>query len=287
MSSVEMHLETYLSRIGFAGPAEPSLEVLRSVHKGHLMSVPFENLTAHSGGRVQLDLPLLYEKIVNQRRGGFCCENNGLFYWLLSQLGFHVTLLSGQVRSMITGYYGPPLDHLVLMVSLDGQRWLCDVGFGSAGFSVPLSLETSGPQEQGHRVYRIRKDTGLHFLEWQQEEIKGADGDWTEIYKFTLDPRCLEDFDEMCWYHQSSPCSIFFCKSLCTVLKPGGRLTYIGRRLTSTTFPSEETGGVLETTTRELKDEEIPGILAEKFGIVLNSPLIPKDEAITPPPVMY
>lgn len=43
---------------------------------------------------------------------------------------------------------------------------------------------------------------------------------------------------------------------------------------------------MVETTT-ELKDEEIPGVLAEKFGIVLHSPLIAKDEKITPPPVMY
>ncbi|XP_068438010.1 arylamine N-acetyltransferase, pineal gland isozyme NAT-10-like [Clinocottus analis] len=282
-----MHVETYLSRIGFAGPAEPCLEVLRSVHTRHLMSVPFENLTAHSGGRVQLALPLLYAKIVEQRRGGFCCENNGLFSWLLSELGFQVTLLSGQVKRETTGCYGPPFDHLVLMVSLDGQRWLCDVGFGSAGFSVPVSLDTSGPQEQGQRVYRVRRmDTGMHFLEWQQEN-RGADGDCTEIYKFTLEPRCLEDFEEMCWYHQSSPCSIFFCKSLCTVLKPGGRLTYIGHQLISTVFLPEATGGGLKTTTRELKDEEIPGILAEEFGVVLNSPLIPKDEIVKPLPLMY
>ncbi|XP_034416646.1 arylamine N-acetyltransferase, pineal gland isozyme NAT-10-like [Cyclopterus lumpus] len=282
-----MHVETYLSRIGFTGPAEPRLEVLRSVHTCHLMSVPFENLTVHSGGRIQLALPLLYAKIVDQRRGGFCCENNGLFSWLLSELGFQVTLLSGQVKRVTTGCYGPPFDHLVLMVSLGGQRWLCDVGFGSAGFSIPLSLETSGPQEQGHRVYRVRKDSGMHFLEWQQEENRGAAGDWTGIYKFTLEPRCLEDFDEMCWHHQSSPCSIFFCKSMCTILQPGGRLTYIGRRLTSTAFLSEASGTLLKTTTRELKDEEIPGILAEGFGVVLNSPLIPKDEMVVPLPVMY
>ena len=87
--------------------------------------------------------------------------------------------------------------------------------------------------------------------------------------------------------HQSSPCSIFFCKSLCTVLKTHGRVTYIGRRLIKTTFPSEATGGVLETRTRDLEDDEIPAVLEEEFGIVLQSPLIPKDETITPPAVMY
>lgn len=287
-----MDVQKYLSRIGFVCPAaelEQSLEVLRSVQTCHLMSVPFEDLTVHSGGRVRLELPLLYDKIVNRRRGGFCFENNGLFSWLLTQLGFQVTLISGQVRNSITGRYGPPFDHLIIVVTLEGRRWLVDVGFGSAGFSTPLSLEDSGPQEQGHRVYRIRKEAGggMHFLEWQQEENRGADGDWVEIYKFTLDPRCLEDLTEMCQYHQSSPSSIFFCKSCCTILKPAGRLTYIGHRLITATYPDEKTGRGFESITEELTDDQIPIILEEKFGIVLDSVLIPKDETITPPPVMY
>ncbi|XP_047424428.1 arylamine N-acetyltransferase 2-like [Mugil cephalus] len=287
MNSEQMDVEKYLLRIGFAAPAEANLEVLRSVHTCHLLSVPFENLTVHSGGRVRLDLPLLYDKIVNQRRGGFCFENNSLFWWLLTNLGFRVTVISGQVRNQVTCRYAPSNDHLILVVSLEGRRWLCDVGFGVPGFSAPLSLETSAPQVQGHRVYRLRKDGDVHFLEWQGEQNRGADGDWVEIYKFTLEPRRLEDFAEMCHYHQSSPSSIFFCKSLCTVLKPWGRVAYVGHRLTTTTYPTTEATGGVETTTRELKEEEIPGVLAEEFGIVLLSPLKPKDEPITPPPVMY
>lgn len=275
-----MDPQKYLSRIGLAAPPEASVDALRALHVAHLLAVPFENLTVHSGGRVQLELPLLFEKIVNRRRGGFCYENNGLFSWLLAELGFRVTLLSAQVRNEFTGRYGPPFDHLLLTVTLDGRRWLCDVGFGSRGFSAPLSLESSEPQVQAHRVYRIREGPGARFVEWQGEGSSA--GVWTEIYKFTLEPRRLEDFAEMCRYHQNSPCSIFFCKSLCSVLTPRGRLTYIGRRLSSTTFPSE--AGGLETTTRELRDQEIPAVLAEKFGIELQTELVPKDEKITPPP---
>ncbi|CAJ1082296.1 arylamine N-acetyltransferase 2-like [Xyrichtys novacula] len=234
MTSPDMDVKTYLTRIGYSGPTEPTLDVLRSVHLHHQLSV---------------------------------------------------TLFSGQVKSLKTGFYGPPFDHLIILVTLDGKRWLCDVGFGSQGFSSPLSLDTSDPQKLGHMVYRIREEKGMHFVEWQQEEIREPDGDWGAIYKFTFEPRCLEDFAEMCEYHQSSPCSIFFCKSFCTVLKSGGRLTYIGHRLTSTTFPTETHG--IETSTREVKDEEIPQVLADGFGIVLKSPFIPKDEAITPPTEMY
>ncbi|XP_060949702.1 arylamine N-acetyltransferase, pineal gland isozyme NAT-3-like [Limanda limanda] len=277
-----MDVQKYLTRIGSLVPAEPDLDALRSLHTRHLLSVPFDDLTVHSGGRVELDLPLIYDKIVTRRRGGLCYENNGLFSWLLSSLGFQVTMLSAQVKNC--GVYGPPFDHLALLVTLQGRRWLCDVGFGAAGFSVPLSLETSGPQVEGHGVNRIRKQGDVHFLEWQGENT-GADGVWKELYKFTLDPRRLEDFTDMCQYHQISTCSLIFCKSLCVILKPGGWLICMGRRLISTTFTTEGAG--FKTTTRVLQDEEIAIILAEEFGIVLNSPLTPKDETMTPPPVMY
>lgn len=282
-----MDVRAYLSRINYSGKVEPTLEVLRSLHICHLMSVPFENLDTHSGGRVQLDTAIMYDKIVNQRRGGVCYENNGLFSWLLIQLGFKVTVLSAQVKNRLTDFYGPPFDHFVIMVTMDGHHWLCDVGFGVPGFWMPLSLDTSGLQEQGHRVYRIREASGMRFVEWQQEENRGMTGDWSEIFKFTLEPRQLEDFAEMCEYHQSSPYSIFFCKTACTVLKPGGRVTYLGRKLMEVEFPKEGTGNEVKTTTREIKDHEVVEMLAENFGIVLKSPLIPKDEAVTPPPCNY
>ncbi|XP_062335455.1 arylamine N-acetyltransferase 2-like [Osmerus eperlanus] len=276
-----MDQQKYLHRIGYENPAVATLDVLRCVHRCHLMTVPFENLTVHSGGRVRLELPLLYNKIVNLRRGGFCFENNGIFSWLLSEIGFEVTLLSGQVRNSITGRYGPPFDHCISMVNVDGKRWLCHVGFGAAGFEFPISLENTEPQVQGHRVYRIRKDQNMHFLEWQDEENVGLAGKWSEIYKFTLEARCREDFTAMCDYHQNSPSSIFFRKSLCSILKPTGRLTYMGYKLITSQFPSKD-GDNITKTTRELRHEEIPDILKEEFGIVLESPLIPKDEDITP-----
>lgn len=251
------------------------------------MTVPFENLTIHIGERVRLELPLLYEKIVVMRRGGFCFENNGLFSWLLSQMGFDVTVLSGQVRNRFTGAYGPPFDHFIMMVKLDGHRWLCDVGFGS-GFQLPLSLETDSPQVQSHGAYRLRSQGNFIFMEVKSEtEVAGVGEEcWTEQYKFTLEPRERVDFRAMCDYHQSSASSIFFCKSLCSLLLPTGRITIMGRRLIVTSLSSMD-GQQDAKTTRDLSDEEITELLREKFGIVLHSPLTPKDVEIVPPPVTY
>ncbi|XP_030625194.1 arylamine N-acetyltransferase 2-like [Chanos chanos] len=280
-----MDVQKYLRRIGCADPCPPTLDTLRYIHRNHLLNVPFENLTIHSGGWVNLELPSLYEKIVLQRRGGFCFENNGLFSWLLVQLGFEVTILSAQVRNRFTGLYGPPFDHFIMQVTVDGHRWLCDVGFGS-GFELPLSLETDGPQKQGRGVYRLRHQGETIFLGTQssnQSEVK--QNQWTELYKFTLEPRRREDFHAMCDYHQTSPSSVFFCKSLCSLLLTHGRVTYMGRKLKVTTFSPED--GQQQITETDLSDEEIPEILKEKFGIVLPFPLIPKDIEIVPPAVIY
>lgn len=280
-----MDVQEYLLRISYSMscPCSPTLETLRVLHLQHLLVVPFEDLTIHNGGRVRLELPLLYDKIVLKRRGGFCYENNGLFSWLLSQLGFEVVILSAQVKNRFTGAYGPPFDHMVMMVTLEGQRWLCDVGFG-AGFQLPLSLETDSPQTQSHGVYRVRAHGNLLYMETHSDSDDGAS--WVEVYKFTLQPYQREDFKAMCEYHQSSVSSIFFCKSLCSLLLPNGRITLMGRKLIITHLASED-GPPVKTTKTDLTDEEIANILKEKFGIVLTSPLITKDMDIVPPSVNY
>lgn len=259
----------------------PTLDTLRFLHLQHLLTVPFEDLTIHTGDRVSLELQLLYDKIVLKKRGGFCYENNGLFSWLLSQLGFEVVILSAQVKNRLTGCYGPPFDHLVMMVTLDGQRWLCDVGFG-AGFQLPLLLETDRPQTQSHGVYRVRAHGNLRFMETESDDGSS----WVELYKFTLQ-RCLrKDFTAMCEYHQTSSSSVFFCKSLCSLLLPNGRITLMGRNLINTHW-SGEGGPPVKTTKTDLTDQEIIQILREMFGIVLMSPLIIKDDDIVPPSVNY
>ncbi|TSK98462.1 Arylamine N-acetyltransferase, pineal gland isozyme NAT-3 [Bagarius yarrelli] len=278
-----MDVQEYLLRIGCSRSflCAPTLDTLRFLHLQHLLTVPFEDLTIHTGDRVSLKLQLIYDKIVFRKRGGFCYENNGLFSWLLSQLGFKVVILSAQVKSRITGCYGPPFDHLIMMVTLDGERWLCDVGFGP-GFQLPLLLETETPQTQSHGVYRVRTHGNLRFV-----ETKSDDGSsWVELYKFNLQPCLREDFTTMCEYHQTSINSVFFCKSLCSLLLPNGRITLMGRNLITTRL-SGEGGPPVKTTKTDLSDEEIIQILREKFRIILMSPLIVKDQDIVPPPVNY
>src|SRR6185369_6716834 len=147
-----MNADAYLKRINYNGPREVSAETLRALQVAHLMSVPFENLSIHAGESIVLDEDALFTKIVDQRRGGFCYECNGLFAGLLRELGFDVVMLGAGVAHA-TGGFGPIFDHMALMVRLD-QRWLIDVGFGDS-FLEPLRLDTRADQAQGTRSFRV------------------------------------------------------------------------------------------------------------------------------------
>src|SRR3954468_17014397 len=145
-----MNVAAYLERIGYQGPRAPTAETLRRLHLAHLYAVPFENLSIHWGEPIQLDDEALFEKIVVQRRGGFCYELNGLFAALLRALGFEVAMLSAGVMGR-SAKFGSDCDHMTLLVSLD-EEWLVHVGFGDS-FIEPLRLDEHSDQVQARRAY--------------------------------------------------------------------------------------------------------------------------------------
>src|SRR5256885_12239222 len=101
-----MNIEAYLQRIGYQGSLVPNEQTLRALQLAHLYAVPFENLDIGLQRPIVLDLDLIFDKVVNQRRGGFCYELNGLFGELLKSLGFGVQMLSAGVYGG-GGRFGP------------------------------------------------------------------------------------------------------------------------------------------------------------------------------------
>jgi len=257
------------------------------IHRCHVLSVPFGCLAIHCGEIIILELPHLYRKVVDQRREGFCYELNGLFSWLLGELGYTgVSLLPAQVYSPVTQRYGPPRGHVVLLVELEGRRWLCDVGFGKC-FRSPLILEAGREQRQETGTYTLSEDQGTWYVRRSIIDGDSVQACATEntLYKFTLASQRFEDFRATCLYQQTSPHSLFFSKSLCCFNLPSGLITLTGRKLSTTQFMP--TGDREMTVTKELEEEQIPEILRERFGITLHNKLVPKDQDIVPPSTHY
>ena len=250
-----MDVKAYLERIDYRGPLEPTARTLRELHRAHMLAVPFENLDIHLARPIMLDDSALFSKIVERRRGGFCYELNGLFAALLGALGFRTEKLAAGVTRE-GGGFGPPFDHMALLVHLD-QRWLADVGFGES-FREPLLLDERGEQMSGGHAYRIADEGESLIL-----QRRGDDGEWADQYLFTLDAHDYPDYEEMCRYHQTSPESPFTRRRVCTRATGEGRITLSDRRLIVTS------GGKQEE--RLLEDErEYTRALREHFGIDLG-----------------
>ncbi len=244
-----MNIDAYLGRIRYQGSRAPTLNTLRALHRAHLLATPFENLSIFEGENVRLEHSWLYDKIVIRKRGGFCYELNGLFAWLLAELGFDVTLLSARVYNETQEEFGPEFDHLVLLVQLE-KRWLVDVGFGE-GFREPLQINRRGAQTQRWGAYRL-DERGDETL-CQRREGEG----WKPQYSFSLAPRKFADFKKMCHYHQTSPRSSFTQKQLCTLATPQGRVTLSGTRLIETVDG--------QRTERNLVGEEVMAMVQEAY----------------------
>jgi N-hydroxyarylamine O-acetyltransferase len=212
-----LNVTAYLRRLRYTGTIEPTLGSLRSLHRRHMETVPFENLDIWLFRRIEIENDASIRKIVDGHRGGFCYELNSAFAALLRALGFHVTLLSARVARE-NGGQGPEFDHLALQVDLD-EPWLADVGFGDS-FAEPLRLQPDLEQQQDVGTFRIRQATQSLALERRQ-----ADDSWRPEYSFTLAPRQIGEFRDRCHFHQTSPESSFTQKRICSRLTPEGRIT--------------------------------------------------------------
>jgi N-hydroxyarylamine O-acetyltransferase len=257
--SMALDVAKYLDRLGYTGALRPDLATLKALHLRHLRTVPFENLDIHSGRAIALDETSLYEKIVLERRGGFCYELNGLFAKLLQAVGFAVTLVAAS-DAHSDGSFGPEFDHLALIVDIPGmgpaERWLADVGWGDT-FLAPLRLDDTDWQSDGERAYRIESDAE-HRLVWQRRH----DGREECNYRFRLEARSLADFAAMCLFHQVSPNSPFTQKRLVTMATVEGRVTLDDERLTVTT-------GAVKDQHDVDGEQEFVLLLKRHFGVEL------------------
>lgn len=253
-----MDIRNYLKRIDYDRPVRLDVETLFGLHRTHLLTVPFENLDIHLGVPIQLGQQALWDKIVLRRRGGFCYELNGMFAWLLREIGFEVTYLNGRVYNQACRR-GREFDHLTLHIKIPDQEteWLVDVGFGDSFFE-PLRLGYNGEQVQGPRAYRlVPLEDGFDL---QRRE---NDGNWSLQYFFDLQARNFPaDYEASCKYHQTSPRSSFTREQVVSLANPDGRVTLDSKNLTVTTNGKR--------IKRKLSDEsEYQGLLKTYFGIEL------------------
>lgn len=240
-SFTPMNKDAYLTRIGYEGALPPSIEVLKQLQKNHLLNIPFENLDIHFGNPIELDIDRIYRKVVDNKRGGFCYELNGLFYELLVALGYKAKRISARVFDSKNGY-SKEYDHLTIVVEIDGDEYLTDVGFGEFTFA-PLKVEPDTIQhdERGNFMIDMLDENWIRVSKIEGKQV-------VPQYIFKNIDRAFSEFSQMCQYHQTSPESHFTQKRLISRPTENGRITITGNRL-----KIKAGEGVTET---ELEDEE-------------------------------
>ncbi|KAI5626167.1 hypothetical protein C0J50_14157 [Silurus asotus] len=265
-----MDLQEYFRRIRFSGVYEkPDLATLRSVHELHVMNVPFENLSLHCGERNTMDLQIIYEKIVKNHRGGWCCENNLLFSWVLGEMGYKYTTLGSKIFNTLINDFNPLDSHLINLVEIEGKPYITDVSYGlSCQTWYPLEMISGKDQQQPSGVFRLQNDGGKWILEKTGRKQLVQNEAYTNsnlvdkrltktIFSFVLTPRGVDHFLNKSEYLQTSPESLFTQKSICSVQTPTGFRALIGWTYSEVTFNPEEDADIIEI--KEVADKMISG----------------------------
>jgi N-hydroxyarylamine O-acetyltransferase len=247
-----MDLEAYRERIGHTGDLRPTAECLRELHLAHATHVPFENIDVLLRRPIRLDLESLWQKLVADRRGGYCFEQNTLFAAVLEQIGFPVSRLAARVRLGAPGVGSR--SHMLLRVQADGENWLADVGFGGEALLFPILWTPGEPAEQFAWKFRLLEE-GANFL----VQMLRPEG-WLDLYAFNLEEQHPVDYEVANHYTSTHPKSFFTNKLMVHLPGPSVRTTLFNRRLIE-----RRSDGASEVQLPH--DDAILEVLAGRFGL--------------------
>ncbi|MEU3722254.1 arylamine N-acetyltransferase [Streptomyces sp. NPDC031705] len=276
-SGDELDLDAYLARIGLgarpgagpgSGPAgaagergavrelRPDRATLYAVHRAHTAAIPFESLDVLLGRPVALEVKAIEDKLVHGRRGGYCYEQNSLLAAALERIGFEV---SGRgARNRTRGESLLAVTHATLVVTVEGEPWLCDAGFGYQGPCEPVPLARPGTEvRQGPWTYAVHEEEdGVLVLRTRRGDA------WRDLYAFSPQQYHPVDYVVLNHYSSTHPGSSFVGRTLVQLPGDAVRRTLVGRELTRL-HPDGRTEREPVTSDRLL------GVLDREFGLRL------------------
>jgi arylamine N-acetyltransferase len=237
-----LDLDGYLVRLGLARQ-EPDREYLDELHEAHVRTFTFDNIDVLLEQHPGVGLDVLNEKFVERGRGGYCFEHATVFAAALELLGYDVRRHLGRVGDPATG----PVQgrtHMTVEVRLNGDRLLCDPGFGMS-LVRPVPIEDGAESDQRGWPYRVARSEdggwGLHRFREQG---------WERAH--TVDELPVLPVDVVMGHHYTStfPTSHFLSGLMITKHERGQHVS-----VTATTVTVRRPGKPTEH--RELDDGEL------------------------------
>lgn len=250
-----LDVHAYLTRLGYDSAPPATLETLRELQRRHTAEFPFESLSTMLHLPVEVEPPAIQDKLLRQGRGGYCFELNRLFLLLLQALGFDARGLTGRVVLGMPEGSLPARTHMLVLVTLAGERYITDVGFGGLVPTGPLRLDSEAEQPTPHETYRLEQRDGTYTLRARVGE------EWRAMYLFDLQAPADIDYTVGNWYVSTHPSSPFFGQMIVARSGDGQRKT-----LHNGSFAIHRLGE--ESQRVQLCDvDEVLRVLRDEFGI--------------------
>jgi N-hydroxyarylamine O-acetyltransferase len=256
MKAENFVLQQYLNRIGFIGDAKADLATVSNMMRCQLFSVPFENLDVQAGKIVSLVPEEIVEKIIDRNRGGYCYEVNGIFAMALQALEIPYQFVAA--RPMFYPVRRPKT-HMAIVLEMNNEKWLCDLGFGSYGIRAPMRLNLLDAEiKQDFDKFMLSKTNEREYLLKAQ-----VDGEWTNQYAFDLSPQEWIDFTPANYLNSTHPDAIFVQKLLVVLHNRDGRAILLDDMLKTVNQ------GRIEKQTIYPEDRE--AVLRNEFGLTTRT----------------
>ncbi|MAS04927.1 MAG: arylamine N-acetyltransferase [Ahrensia sp.] len=254
-----MDLDRYYRRIGIDKPS-PDAAGLRRLQSGQMNAVTFENIDPLLGIVPDVSLEGIFDKVVGRGRGGYCFELNTLFGAALKETGFEASRVMARVRNGAP--QGANRSHLAWIVTVGGEEWLADTGFGGSGTSIPLPIASREVQQAPTGRYRFTEDTTAGELVLERETPDG----WYSLFGFDRVPVRDADieaanFVTARWEKAPFPSNLMLSRHT-----GEGRIS-----LLNTALRIESAGGVTKRTIAS--PEEMQAVLAGDFALPVDASL--------------
>ena len=209
--------DAWLARIGCDRPRAATLAALRGIVAAQARSIPFENIGPLVGDVPKLDVASLQDKLVRDRRGGYCFEHNLLLRAGLQALGFEARALSARVvRGSSLGALRVA-GHAAVRVELPEGAFLADTGYGNLTPTAPLVLAPDVVQETPHETMR--------FVTLGDELVLEArlGGEWEHFYRLCNHAPLDADLEVANWFVATYPGAIFVENMVAALAGEDGR----------------------------------------------------------------
>lgn len=256
MSDFTFDKQEYLNRIHHHHNISVDFESLKSIHHAQHLNIPFENFDICLGRNIQLNPATIFQKLVRQKRGGYCFEVNGLLLMALKSFGFEARPLLGRVHlsEEPTGR-----SHQTALVTIEGKSWLVDLGLGAESPLIPIPFVSHKPVSFKNHIYRLIKSELFGYILQSKQ-----DQSWKDLYSFDLSHVFDIDIKYGNYYTSTNPDSFFVNARMAALPIENGMLTLFNDRFKRVIDGKEEIIFLKD-------DPSYLEVLEKEFGIEIDA----------------